>query len=68
VVDGQALGPVVVLIGEDGPDQADEGLTVEKMPTAPVRRLIWRPGGEFADVGPERGRNDRPDAARPGCR
>ena len=29
-VDGQALGPVVVLRGEDGSDSADEGLRVEK--------------------------------------
>jgi hypothetical protein len=37
-----AFGPFVVLFGEDGADQADEGVAVGEMPTTSVRRRISR--------------------------
>ena len=37
-----AFGPLVVLLGEDGSDEADECVAGGKMPTTSVRRRISR--------------------------
>jgi hypothetical protein len=37
-----AFGPLVVLFGEHGADEADQGVAVGKMPTTSVRRRISR--------------------------
>lgn len=36
------FGPFVVLHGEDGTDEANDGVAVGRMPTTSVRRLISR--------------------------